>query len=157
MKSAYARTILVLLITGAGLTGLIGCKGDIACQSPPPVMRLLLNTPTGINAINADNAGQVAVQYTRNGQLTDVSDVQVSSATLYTINSYELIRVARQSDDTTHMYVLIGNKPLGLIQLKTYVDNSRCDGWTHASELRFNGQVVPYDNLKSGYALTITP
>lgn len=154
MKYVPVHTLGALLLIGFMLALLAGCKGNVACQSPPPAVRLIVVTPAGKPVITPDNAAQITVQYTRNGYLTPVSDVQISPATGL-VESYELIGVARQATDTTHIYLSAGNKPLGIIQLKTYVDNSRCDGWTHISELRFNGQVVPYDNLKTGYVLTV--
>ena len=145
------RNIVVyLILTSFGL--LFSC-GKKACQSPPPTLRFMLMEANGKNLITDANAGKVSVQYTNGGQLIRVSDVQLSASTTYAFTSYEMIPIARQSADTTHFYVLINNKTVGPIQLKTYVDNSECDGWTHISELRFEGRLIAYDNMKPGYVL----
>ena len=146
-----------LLLVCSSLILLAGCKGNIACQNPPPVLRFVLNTPNGANAVTADNAGQIAIRYARNGQPTTIKDVRVSTGPSYAVESYELIEIARQTSDTTQFHVVANDKTLGAIQLKTYVDNSPCDGWTHINELRFNGQVVAYDNMKPGYTLVVAP
>ena len=137
----------------AGLFVLSSCEKK-ECQNPPPTLRFMLMKANGSNYITDDKAGNVTIQYTKDGRLIRVSDVRLSASPVYAIESFEMIPISFQTTDTTHFYVAVGNETPGVIQLKTYVDNSQCDGWTHASELRFNGQVVVYDNLKPGYVLT---
>lgn len=124
------------------------------CQSPPPSIRLLLIQPDGSNAITTDNAGRVNILHTNNGKLIPIGNYKVGPPAAYTIETYEMNIVSRQFADTTHFYINVDDKPFGVVQLKTYVDNGRCDGWTHVNELKFNGRVVPYDNMKPGYMLT---
>lgn len=78
-----------------------------------------------------------------------VKDIRVD----YGVQSYDMVTVSRQSADTTRFYLSIADKPFGVVQLKTYIDQSPCDGWTHVGELRYNGAVIPFDNLKPGYTL----
>lgn len=149
------KYISLMLLCGI-LTLLGACKGNIACQNPPQTLRFSIAKTTGENIITATNADKVAISYFRNGQLTAVSDLRVQPPN-YSVESLDAIMSARQTTDTTRFYVSVDNKPQGIIQLKTYVDNSPCDGWTHISELRFNGQIVAYDNMKPGYTLVVVP
>ncbi len=61
----------------------------------------------------------------------------------------------RKSADTTRFYVSVANAVQGVLQLRTYTNTDRCDGWNHISELRFNGRVVPFEVMKPGYTLTV--
>lgn len=141
-----------LLFLYGSLTLLAACKGHIACQSPPQTLLFSLNKTTGENVITTTNADKVAIRYFRNGQVTLVNDIRVQAPN-YWVESLDMLTAARQAMDTTRFYVSIDDKPQGIVQLKTYVDNSPCDGWTHIGELRFNGRVIPYNNLKPGYTL----
>lgn len=143
--------VKLLLLCGS-LILLVTCKGNIACQSPPPVVQFSLAKTTGENVITATNADKVTIRYFRNGQMTGVNDMRVRAPN-YWVESLEILAAAHQATDTTRFYVSVDDKPQGVLQLKTYVDSRPCDGWTHISELRFNGRVIPYDNLKPGYTL----
>ena len=145
-----------LLLVCSSLILLTGCKGNIACQNPPDTLLFTLRTTDGNNIISAANADKVTIRYFRNGLATAVNDLRVQAPN-YSVESLDAIVSARQTADTTRFYVFVDNKPQGNIQLKTYVDNSRWDEWTHINELRFNGIMLPTTSRYQTYALVVTP
>lgn len=153
VKHIKPMKIPAALLIFCGFVSITACERKL-CQNPPPTNRLLLVQPDGSNAVTATNASRVTIRHTKEGKLVSTKNVRVSNPPEYAVESYEMNVISRQLNDTTHFYVSVDDKLFGVVQLKTHVDNSSCDGWTHVSELRFNGRIVPYDNLKPGYTLT---
>ena len=145
--------ILATLLVFCGFVLLTACERKL-CQNPPPTTRLLLIQPDGSNAITATNASRVAISYTKEGKLISTENPGIGTPPNYAVESYDINVISRQLNDTTHFYVSVDDKLFGVVQLKTRIDDSRCDGWIHVGELRFNGKIIPYDNLKPGYILT---
>ncbi len=148
--------MLAMLLIISIITIAVNCRGKVECVPPPPFLQLWLTNANGSPAVDSSNAKQTTIGYFRNGKLTSLNDARVEffGRESY-VQSYEVIRVASASADTIRFYIAIGNRPAGVFQLKTYLRNTPCDKSTQSSELRYNGTVIPYDNMKPGYTLVV--
>ncbi|WP_375446849.1 hypothetical protein [uncultured Fibrella sp.] len=102
-------------------------------------MRFRPLASNGGEQITSTNASKVTLRYYVNGQPATIENLSVQPPLFST---YDLVEKARRGTDTTQFYLSVKDKPLGVLQLRTYIDSSPCDGWVHASEVRFNGKVI---------------
>ncbi|MGF7216347.1 hypothetical protein GGR92_002512 [Spirosoma lacussanchae] len=149
-------TFLVRMLLLGGATLLAACSDAVDCQSSPQPVQVFLTDAAGSPLITAAMAANVGIGYYHNGQWVSLPDARVNPATT-AVSSYDALTISRETGDTTRFWLGNGASRLGVIQLKTYVDNSPCNGWTRASELRFNGRVVPFEAMKPGYTLVVAP
>jgi hypothetical protein len=119
----------------------ISCN-SLECQSPPPVLRFLIvdkNDKSLISKINKDSLKFTFKEL--NGKTQTLSDLRISvndSTAIepfnHIIETYELVTKSNQLQDSL-FFVELNGKTLGKIQLKTFKNNEKCQGWITASEV----------------------
>jgi hypothetical protein len=133
----------------------ISCR-SLECQSPPPVLRFLIvdkNDKSLISNINKDSLKFTFKEL--NGKTQTLSDLRISvndSTSIepfnHIIETYELVTKSNQLQDSL-FFVELNGKVLGKIQLKTFLNNEKCQGWITASEVLFNGKRPTFVGNKS--------
>jgi hypothetical protein len=111
-------------------------RSKVDCQTPPPTLYFTV-TKGGTTYPSASST--VALSYTdKSGKKAYIADLRAGETVLST---YELLTTSQTLGDPPFT-VEINQTASGTINLKTYQDDSPCNGWVRQSELRFNGAVV---------------
>lgn len=141
------------LFNGLLLAGLVlvtkSCSSK--CQNGPTPVQFKLLDPAGKTRLATSKAGDLKLAYYKGGQLTNMEIGDRPPA----FEIFEPVEIARRSNDTTRFYLTLNQQRVGVLQLKTYIDNSRCDGWPHVNEVLFNGQPSVYNKTDFAYLLVI--
>jgi hypothetical protein len=156
MKIKNISTLVLLL---SCLLIKISCSPP-ECQSPPPVLRFLIvdkNEKSLISNINKDSLKFTFKEL--NGKTQTLSDltINVNDSTAiepfnHIIETYELVTKSNQLQDSL-FFVELNGKILGKIQLKTFRNDEKCQGWLTASEVLFNGKKPTFVGNKSLHIL----
>lgn len=150
MKSIYLIIIGSLII--------LGCERR-ACQSPPPnynfafitsqqepvvqdsiqaaSLRLVYNSPTGTKMIVP---------------ATDFKPYPSTGPSKYTYRmDYNLIAQNHPPEYT----IEVGGQAVGKLSLTAQINNNRCDGWMHLTDVRSNNKPVSIDSYTSTYTINV--
>lgn len=116
------------------LMSVLSCNKRIECQNPPPVLGLRIAKVVGLDTTTASNIA-IALPF-QTGQKSYITDLKNANGIVLT---NELINTSYAQKDPSFA-LEVNNVQVATIQLKTYKDNSSCDGWIHQSELRLNNK-----------------
>ncbi|GAB3022990.1 hypothetical protein GCM10027185_21590 [Spirosoma pulveris] len=152
MKFLYSILFL------SGLIFTLSCQRQ-ACQNPPPAYTVAFTNAQGQAFIN-DSLQAATLRLS-----------SISSAGVRTVLSPVDFRPVASNDRYKFVYqvgyslfdkneqnrftVELNNNALGSLELKSQRDNSKCDGWMHLTEVRFNDQVVGRSADNVTYAIKL--
>jgi hypothetical protein len=155
------RNIIICVILSVCHLIQISCR-PMECQSPPPVLRFLIvdkNDKSLISKINKDSLKFTFKEL--NGKTQTLSDLRiyVNDSTAiepfnHIIETYELVTKSNQLQDSL-FFIELNGKVLGKIQLKTFRNDEKCQGWLTASEVSFNGKKPTFVGNKSLHILKV--
>jgi hypothetical protein len=132
------------------------------CQSSPPVLRFQILDKNDKSLISKMNKDSLRFTFKElNGNTKTLSDLRVnvndSTSTEpinHIIQTYELVTKSNQLKDSS-FFVELNGKVLGKIQLKTFLNDEKCQGWITASEVLFNDKKTIFVSNKSLYILKV--
>ena len=146
------KDALLLLITMWLLAPLEACRSGYICLAPPPSLTFQPVKSDGTNVITQANASKVSVRFYNGNDPRKLTNVMIQAPSF---TNHDIVANANAIGDTTRFYLSVDDKPLGYIQLKTYKASDPCDSWVHASEVRFNGNVISLNPATYTYQLPI--
>ncbi|NBA88081.1 hypothetical protein GVN16_20080 [Emticicia sp. CRIBPO] len=143
MKKLLILWALTCLFTACEDSGM-------ACQNPPPSISFKINSGDSSQNYTRDN---LRITYLRKtGVKAEVTDLRYDNGIF---NTYDLIIQANELGNNSIFTLESDGVKLKELTLKTYKDNSRCDGWIHASEIKAGNKVLEIDKTSFAYIINL--
>lgn len=140
------KKLLIFLLIAV----LASCEKDhLLCQNSPPTLRFSIRDTKGDTA---SKTATLRITYVKGDSKSEIPDTNYRNGIL---SSYDLVMKAHELGNSTVFSVEADGVKIADLTLRTYLDQSDCDGWVHASEVKSGNKVLEVDKTSYAYVIQL--
>ncbi len=117
---------------------LVSCDNNVQCQSPPQEIAIQIMDGTLTYPADLDTTAQIRVSFQKDNQKKYITELRRQGDVFW---SNILIEESHRNNNPELSFEL-NDRVLSKMQMETYINNAKCNGWANIAKVHQNGVVV---------------